>query len=281
MRRPATFIIPDIYDRDGIRSGLRAERWGETANLVGQCRTVLSRNRRDAESHQSRRRARGVAGTWPRTNVVAGSNGGLDEHRTTTPNVALANFRPCTVPTPLSDCGIRLHILPHRLDSFNAMIQLGKLHIRSKTNICPRETYSTLIFRHWFVDLMCLLITVSSVPQLMLEGTNTFVCFKNGRQGGRQPLFSIKNASTPNGPASSCTSSCTPWGSSRADTPRPDDFIDVLWSNIAPDHQDNFAKVNQRLVGIYDAPYDYAQSCTTGQLLRCQLYHPTIIPKTH
>lgn len=58
-----------------------------------------------------------------------------------------------------------------------------------------------------------------------------------------------------------------------------DDFIAVIWANIAPDHQDNFHKVDQRLVGMYNAPYDYGSVMHYGPNFFALNYsNPTIIP---
>lgn len=59
-----------------------------------------------------------------------------------------------------------------------------------------------------------------------------------------------------------------------------DDFIAVIWNNIAPNHQDNFAKVDRRLVGMYEAPYDYGSVMHYGPNFFAVNYsNPTIIPK--
>ncbi|OWA50040.1 putative Zinc metalloproteinase nas-4 [Hypsibius exemplaris] len=104
---------------------------------------------------------------------------------------------------------------------------------------------------------------------------------KIGRQGGRQPLFLNQECIDPKRPGIVMHELMHSLGFLHEQTRHDrDDFIDVLWSNIAPDHQDNFAKVDQRLVGIYDAPYDYGSVMHYGPNFFAVNYtNPTIIPK--
>ncbi|GAU87251.1 hypothetical protein RvY_00132 [Ramazzottius varieornatus] len=104
---------------------------------------------------------------------------------------------------------------------------------------------------------------------------------KIGRQGGRQPLFLNQECIDPKRPGIVMHELMHSLGFLHEQTRHDrDDYIDVLWNNIAPDHQDNFAKVDKRLVSIYDAPYDYGSVMHYGPNFFAVNYtNPTIVPK--